>query len=232
MPRSLVGALLFLLVIRSALCFPRAGEVNLRTCASHVWGWPKWIPGRWWLTQFCAGLHCVAVSVSIALTRECAQFPQDCLLLACLCSMTGSSSSSWCLAALSLTPMRRLFLRLGASPSAGCRGLGFRRGSEGRSSCVVVGFSAFMRAEFTSIGQVPSGLPRRGWSECFSPCTPHISLCWDLALFLRMWIWVKIKAPGIGPPVLVHVSICQGKPFWGYPIFDPLTGHLSSVTAN
>ena len=26
---------------------------------------------------------------------------------------------------------------------------------------------------------------------------------------------------GVGPQVLVHVSVYQGKPFWGYPIFDP-----------
>ena len=30
----------------------------------------------------------------------------------------------------------------------------------------------------------------------------------------------KLKPPGTGPQVLVHVSICQGHPFWGYPIFD------------
>ena len=34
-------------------------------------------------------------------------------------------------------------------------------------------------------------------------------------------VWVKLTPPGIGPQVLVHVSIYQGKPFWGYPIFDP-----------
>ena len=34
------------------------------------------------------------------------------------------------------------------------------------------------------------------------------------------WVWVKIKPTGNGPQVLVHVSICQGKPFW-VPIFDP-----------
>ena len=36
-----------------------------------------------------------------------------------------------------------------------------------------------------------------------------------------MWVWVKIKPPGYGPQILVHVSTYQGKPFWGYPIFDP-----------
>ena len=35
------------------------------------------------------------------------------------------------------------------------------------------------------------------------------------------WVWVKIQPPGYGPQVLVLVSIHQGKPFWGYPIFDP-----------
>ena len=33
------------------------------------------------------------------------------------------------------------------------------------------------------------------------------------------WVWVKFK-PGIGPQVRdVHVSICQGNPFWGYQLF-------------
>ena len=35
-----------------------------------------------------------------------------------------------------------------------------------------------------------------------------------------MWVWVKIKPPGIGPQVLVHVCIYQGV-FFGVPIFDP-----------
>ena len=35
-----------------------------------------------------------------------------------------------------------------------------------------------------------------------------------------IWVWVKIKPPGIGPQILVHVSIYQGKPFWVH-IFDP-----------
>ena len=34
------------------------------------------------------------------------------------------------------------------------------------------------------------------------------------------WVWVKIKPPGIGTQVFLHVSIYQGKPFW-VPIFDP-----------
>ena len=33
-------------------------------------------------------------------------------------------------------------------------------------------------------------------------------------------MWVKIKLPGYGPQVLVHVATYQGKPFW-VPIFDP-----------
>ena len=37
-----------------------------------------------------------------------------------------------------------------------------------------------------------------------------------------MWLWVKIKPPGIGPQVLVLGSIYQGNPFWWYPVFDPL----------
>ena len=37
--------------------------------------------------------------------------------------------------------------------------------------------------------------------------------------FAFMWVWVKIKPPGIGPQVLVHVSTYQGKPFWVH-IFD------------
>ena len=40
------------------------------------------------------------------------------------------------------------------------------------------------------------------------------------SLIWTIWVWVKIQPPGIGPQVLVHVSIDQGKPFWG-PIFDP-----------
>ena len=35
-----------------------------------------------------------------------------------------------------------------------------------------------------------------------------------------METWAKLKPPGYGPQVLVF-SICQGKPFWGCPIFDP-----------
>ena len=35
------------------------------------------------------------------------------------------------------------------------------------------------------------------------------------------WVWVNMKPPGYGPQVLVLGSINQGKPFWGYPIFDP-----------
>ena len=33
-------------------------------------------------------------------------------------------------------------------------------------------------------------------------------------------MWVKIKPPGIGPQVLVHVSIYR-VPFWVYPVLDP-----------
>ena len=44
------------------------------------------------------------------------------------------------------------------------------------------------------------------------------------------WAWaarVEIMPPGYGPQVLVHVSTYQGKPFWGYHIFEPLSaGHL------
>ena len=29
------------------------------------------------------------------------------------------------------------------------------------------------------------------------------------------------KLTNRGPQILVHVSTYQGKPFWGYPIFDP-----------
>ena len=39
-------------------------------------------------------------------------------------------------------------------------------------------------------------------------------------LFSFIWVWVKIKAPGYRPQVLVLLSIYQGKPFGGYPIFD------------
>ena len=40
------------------------------------------------------------------------------------------------------------------------------------------------------------------------------------------WLWVKVKPPGIGPQVLVVVSICQGNLFCGYPIFDPQLNSL------
>ena len=39
-------------------------------------------------------------------------------------------------------------------------------------------------------------------------------------LQIMIWVWVKIKPPGVGPQVLVHVSTYQGS-FWA-PIFDPL----------
>ena len=45
------------------------------------------------------------------------------------------------------------------------------------------------------------------------------------------WVWVKIKPPGYGPQVLVFGSIYQGKPFWGYPIFDPLPGGVLIVNS-
>ena len=35
-----------------------------------------------------------------------------------------------------------------------------------------------------------------------------------------MWVWVKKRPPGIGPQILLDVSIYQGKPFWA-PMFDP-----------
>ena len=40
------------------------------------------------------------------------------------------------------------------------------------------------------------------------------SCVWDVFGSGVIWVWVKIKPLGIGPQVLVHVSICQGKPFW------------------
>ena len=50
---------------------------------------------------------------------------------------------------------------------------------------------------------------------------PSLSSEWPgKAISPKTWVWVKIK-PGIGPQVLVHVSTCQGKPLWGYQIFDP-----------
>ena len=42
------------------------------------------------------------------------------------------------------------------------------------------------------------------------------------------WVWVKIKAPGYGPQVLVHVATYQGKPFW-VPIFDPQPGKVGEI---
>ena len=34
--------------------------------------------------------------------------------------------------------------------------------------------------------------------------------------WIPIWLWLKIKPPGIGPQVLLLVSIYQGKPFWGF----------------
>ena len=33
-------------------------------------------------------------------------------------------------------------------------------------------------------------------------------------IYIYSWVWVKIKPPGIGPQVLVHVSIFEGS-IWG-----------------
>ena len=62
-------------------------------------------------------------------------------------------------------------------------------------------------------------LGRQAWSA-----VAELRLLKDGALragevILGTWVWVKIKAPGCGSQVL-HVSICQGKPFW-LPMFDP-----------
>ena len=43
------------------------------------------------------------------------------------------------------------------------------------------------------------------------------------------WVWIKIKPPGYGPQILVHVSICQGS-LWGYPILThSQTGQTKAV---
>ena len=44
--------------------------------------------------------------------------------------------------------------------------------------------------------------------------------CLSDVCLIVIWVWVTMKPPGIGPQVLVHVSIYQGHPF-GVPIFDP-----------
>ena len=50
----------------------------------------------------------------------------------------------------------------------------------------------------------------------------RISLCVPRGNSPRLicWVWVKMKPPGIGPLVFVHVSIYQRNPVW-IPIFDP-----------
>ena len=51
---------------------------------------------------------------------------------------------------------------------------------------------------------------------------PPSFVCSCMVLFSgEKWGWVKIKPPGIGLQVLVLVSIYQGNPIWGYPMFDP-----------
>ena len=42
-------------------------------------------------------------------------------------------------------------------------------------------------------------------------------------------VWVKNK-PSEKPQILVHVSIYQEVPFWGYPIFDPQHGGFFKTT--
>ena len=44
----------------------------------------------------------------------------------------------------------------------------------------------------------------------------------------QVWVWVKIKPPGIGPQVLV-LSISQGKPFGGCQVFDHHSRILAGV---
>ena len=53
------------------------------------------------------------------------------------------------------------------------------------------------------------GPPKKGRRD--KACLPFFQL--------PMWVWVKIK-PENGQRVLVFGSVYQGKPFWGYPIFD------------
>ena len=36
----------------------------------------------------------------------------------------------------------------------------------------------------------------------------------------KIWLWLKIKPPGIGPQVL-EIMFPTRVPFWGYPTFDP-----------
>ena len=51
-----------------------------------------------------------------------------------------------------------------------------------------------------------AGLPLPGAAHA----VPRL-LCAAMSDFrLSKWVWVKIKPPGIGPQVLVHVSIYQG----------------------
>ena len=46
---------------------------------------------------------------------------------------------------------------------------------------------------------------------------------------LQMGVVVKLKPPGIGPQILVHLY--QGNPFCAYPIFDPQPNISSSFSA-
>ena len=46
--------------------------------------------------------------------------------------------------------------------------------------------------------------------EHVSPPNIKFGHCKFRTAFEFIWVWVKIKAPGYGPQVLVHVSTCQG----------------------
>ena len=54
-----------------------------------------------------------------------------------------------------------------------------------------------------------------------------VGTCGFLALCStnKIWVWVKIEPPGIGPQVVVHVSICQGS------IWVPILTHSYIMTA-
>ena len=56
--------------------------------------------------------------------------------------------------------------------------------------------------------------------RCAVAATPAFVTCIAGRAHLSIWVWVKIKPPGIGPQVLVLGSIYQGNPFW-VPMFDP-----------
>ena len=73
-------------------------------------------------------------------------------------------------------------------------------------------------------GTTPRKSPVVSWKGIPKPLIPNtrkvIPYLWHQQVSSQsVWVWVKIKPPGIGPPLLVHGFQLPGLlPFWGYPI--------------